>query len=123
MAQLTSGVSYRQLKRVTDWQLTEEAQRHALASLVHAIARLDTALRWGEGRTSASDGQRFALPRKVLQQTYSSKFSDFALEFYTFLADNYAPYYSLPIECTDRDAPFVLDGLLYNESDLELEEH
>ena len=27
------------------------------------------------------------------------------------------------IECTDRDAGFVLDGLLYNESDLEIEEH
>ena len=27
------------------------------------------------------------------------------------------------IECTDRDAPFVLDGVLYHESDLDLEEH
>ena len=40
-----------------------------------------------------------------------------------FIADNYAPFYSTPIECTDRDAAFVLDGLLYNASDLELEEH
>jgi TnpA family transposase len=33
------------------------------------------------------------------------------------------PFYSLPIECTDRDAAFVLDGLLYNESELQVEEH
>ena len=123
MAQITQGVTYKQLKRVSDWQMTEEAQRAALAALVHAISRLDTTLHWGEGRTSASDGQRFAMPRKVLQQTYSTRFSDFALEFYSFVADNYAPFYSTPIECTDRDAAFVLDGLLYNESDLELEEH
>jgi TnpA family transposase len=123
MAQITQGVTYKQLKRVSDWQLTEEAQRAALATLVHAISRLDATLHWGEGRTSASDGQRFALPRKVLQQTYSTRFSDFALEFYSFVADNYAPYYGMPIECTDRDSAFVLDGLLYNESDLELEEH
>ena len=45
------------------------------------------------------------------------------LEFYSFVADNYAPFYSRPIECTDRDAPFVLDGVLYHESDLDLEEH
>lgn len=122
MAQITQGVTYKRLKRVSDWQMTEEAQRAALASLVHAISRIDT-LRWGEGRTSASDGQRFAMPRKVLQQTYSTRFSDFALEFYSFVADNYAPFYSMPIECTDRDAGFLLDGLLYNESDLELEEH
>jgi TnpA family transposase len=123
MAQITQGVTYKQLKRVSDWQMTEEAQHAALAALVHAISRLDATLHWGEGRTSASDGQRFALPRKVLQQTYSTRFSDFALEFYSFVADNYAPFYSTPIECTDRDAAFVLDGLLYNESDLELEEH
>ena len=123
MAQITQGVTYKQLKRVSDWQMTEEAQRAALAALVHAISRLDTTLHWGEGRTSASDGQRFAMPRKVLQQTYSTRFSDFALEFYSFIADNYAPFYSTPIECTDRDAAFVLDGLLYNESDLDLEEH
>lgn len=59
----------------------------------------------------------------MLQRTYSHKFSDCALEFYSFVADNYAPFYSTPIECTDRDAAYVLDGLLYNESDLALEEH
>ena len=70
-----------------------------------------------------ADGQRYSLRRKVLQKTYSPRFSDFALEFYSFVADNYAPFFSTPIECTDRDAATVLDGLLYNESDLELEEH
>jgi TnpA family transposase len=60
--------------------------------------------------------------RKVLQQNYSYKFRDFALEFYSFVADNYAPFYSVPIECNERDAAYVLDGVLYNESDLELEE-
>ena len=69
------------------------------------------------------DGQRFALASNVLQQSYSPRFNDFALEFYSFVADNYAPFYSIPIECTDRDAPYVLDGLLYNESDLPLQEH
>ncbi len=53
---------------------------------------------WGEGKTSSSDGQRFELKRKVLQQTYSAKFRDFAIEFYSFVADNYAPFYSIPIE-------------------------
>ena len=49
--------------------------------------------------------------------------NDFALESYSFVADNYAPFYSRPIECTDRDPPFVLDGVLYHESVLNLEEH
>ena len=36
-----------------------------------------------------------------------------SMEFYSFVADNFAPFYSILVECTDRDAPFVLDGLLY----------
>jgi len=123
MSRMVQGVSYRQIQRITDWQMTEDNQRSALASLVNAIADLDTSQTWGQGKTSASDGQRFSFHRQVLQQTFSTRFSDFALEFYSFVADNYAPFYSMPIECTDRDAAFVLDGLLYNESDLELEEH
>ncbi len=123
MARLTGDITYRQIKRVTDWQLTEEAQREALAVLVNAIGRLDVTQSWGEGKTSSSDGQRFRLRRKILQRTYSHRFRDYALEFYSFVADNYAPFYSTVIECTDRDAAYVLDGLLYNESDLALEEH
>ena len=122
MSRLTD-VSYAKIKRVTDWQMTEEAQRSALAVVVNGIGNLSITKIWGEGKTSSSDGQRFALNRRVLQQTYSHSFNDFALEFYSFIADNYAPFYSAPIECTDRDAPYVLDGHLYNESDLVLEEH
>ena len=34
-----------------------------------------------------------------------------------------APFYSAPIECAERDAAYVLDGLLYHEADLEIDEH
>ncbi len=123
MARLTDGVSYSQIKRVTDWQFSEDNQRSALADVVRAISSLGASLTWGEGKASSSDGQRFLFPRKVLQRTFSHRMSDYALEFYSFVADNYAPFYSTPIECSDRDAAYVLDGLLYNESDLDLEEH
>ena len=123
MARLTDGIAYSQIKRITDWQLSEDAQRQALALLVNAISNLDVTSHWGEGHSSSSDGQRFRYKQKVLQQTWSPRFQDYALEFYSFVADNYAPFYSMPIECTDRDAAYVLDGLLYNESDLALKEH
>ena len=80
MAEITPGVGYWQIKRITDWQLIEENQRSALGVVVNAIAALDISSTWGEGKTSASDGQRFAFRRKVLQQNYSYKFNDFAAE-------------------------------------------
>lgn len=123
MSRLTSGISYQQIRRIIDWQITEEAQRTALATIVNAISKIEISKRWGEGKTSSSDGQRFEFHRNSLQKTYSVKFGDFALEFYTFVADNFAPYFSCPKEATERDASYVLDGILYNESELNIEEH
>ncbi|MDH5515554.1 MAG: Tn3 family transposase [Gammaproteobacteria bacterium] len=123
MSRITEGISYHRMKHITDWHMHEETQREALALVVNAISHLDITKYWGDGTTSSSDGQRFPLRRKVLYKSYSHAFNDFALEFYNFVADNYAPYFSLPHECSDRDAPFVLDGLLYNESDLDIQEH
>ena len=123
MAQLTERVSYEDIQRITDWYLHDEALRAALADIVNAMLALDTTQVWGDGSTSSSDGQRFLFPQRVLRRTYSHRMGNFALEFYTFIADNYAPFYTVPIECTERDAPYVLDGLLYPESDLDPQEH
>ncbi len=41
MARLTQDINYNEIKHVTDWQLTEEAQRVVLAQLVNGISRLD----------------------------------------------------------------------------------
>lgn len=123
MARLTKGATYAQIKRIADWHLHEDALRSSLADVTDGIAGLDTAKVWGEGWRSSSDGQRFIFPRKTVKRTYSHRLSDYALELYSFIADNYAPFYSQPIECNERDATYVLDGLLYHESELEPEEH
>jgi len=43
--------------------------------------------------------------------------------FYTHISDQYTPFHSQPINATARDAIYVLDGLLYHESNLNIEEH
>ena len=68
MEKVAPDIAYRRLKYVSDWRLVEENQRAALAAIVHGISRLDAAGHWGDGTTSASDGQRFAMPHKVLQR-------------------------------------------------------
>lgn len=123
MAQLTHGGSADVIHRLPDWTLHVETLRAALADIVNAMLALDTTQVWGEGRTSRSDGQRLLFPRRVLRRTSSHRLGDFALEFYPFLAENSAPFYTVPIACTERDAPSVLDGLLSHESDLDPEEH
>ena len=124
MAQLTPDVTYEQLKRIGDWQLTEEAQRSALAELVGAIAGLDTSVTLGRRagpRPATGSGSRCRAgysSRPTARASATSRWSFTPSSPTTTRLST-----ACPIECTDRDAAFVLDGLLYNESDLELEEH
>lgn len=43
--------------------------------------------------------------------------------FYTHISDQYAPFHTKVINSPVRDATHVLDGLLYHESELRIEEH
>jgi TnpA family transposase len=43
--------------------------------------------------------------------------------FYTHLSDQFAPFHAKAVNVGVRDATYVLDGLLYHESDLRIEEH
>jgi len=42
---------------------------------------------------------------------------------YTHISDQYSPFHSRLVNVGDRDATWVLDGLLYHESELEIREH
>lgn len=43
--------------------------------------------------------------------------------FYTHIPDQYTPFYTKVIASTVRDATYVLDGLLYHQTDLKIQEH
>ena len=46
------------------------------------------------------------------------------MQFYTHISDQYSPFHTKVISVGVRDAAtYVLNGLLYHESDLKIEEH
>ena len=45
------------------------------------------------------------------------------VNFYTHISDQYSPFHTQLINTNTRDATYVLDGLLYHGSDLNIEEH
>src|SRR5207253_7079080 len=45
------------------------------------------------------------------------------IKLYTHLSDQYGPYHSTVISATASEAPHLVDGLLYHETDLEIAEH
>ena len=73
MARVTNDVSYKAIRRLADWQFSEDKLHGALADLVNGISRCDAAEVWGHARTSSSDGQRYLFPRKTLKATYSHR--------------------------------------------------
>jgi len=97
----------------------------ALAALVNAQFRQPFAAYWGDGTTSSSDGQNFkAGGRGQFAGQVNLKYGlGPSVQFYTHVSDQYAPFHTKVINATVRDAIHVLDGLLYHESDLRIEEH
>ena len=127
MAEATEdpGTTYERLAWASDWHIREETYHKALADIVNAHYRMSFTSHWGEARTSSSDGQAFFAggPRDALSQTNAKYGRDPSVIFYTHISDQYAPFYSRVINTTVRDATYVLDGLLYHDSDLDIDEH
>ena len=80
---------------------------------------------WGDGTLSSSDGQRFPTSGKIRSATAIVKYFGFGrgVTFYTHTSDQYSQYGTKVIASTERDATYVLDEILSNETDLEILEH
>ena len=125
MAESCPGSSYSKLAWLQAWHIRDETYSAALAELVNAQSSQAFAKHWGDGTTSSSDGQRFRVGgRAEAGGSVNPKYgSEPGVQIYTHVSDQYAPFHSKVIRVGVRDATYVLDGLLYHESDLKIEEH
>ena len=125
MADACPGTSLSRLRWVADWHVRDETYSKASAEIVNYHHRLPFAGYWGEGVTSSSDGQRFKAGGRgqAVGQVNARYGHEPGSLFYTHVSDQYAPFHTKVINATVRDATHVLDGLLYHESDLRIEEH
>ncbi len=127
MAEATddAGITYERLAWASDWHVRDETYQGAIAEIVNFHHRLPFAGNWGEGETSSSDGQRYqAGGHKAFTSQINARYGrEPGVMFYTHVSDQYAPFYSKVISTGVRDATHVLDGLLYHETDLNIEEH
>jgi len=125
MAESCPGTTYAKLSWLQAWHIRDETYSTALAELVNAQFRHAFAEHWGDGTTSSSDGQRFKAGGKAESTGHiNPKYgSEPGRLFYTHISDQYAPFHSKVVNVGVRDSTYVLDGLLYHESDLRIEEH
>lgn len=125
MAESCPGTTYAKPAWLQAWHIRDETYSTALAELVNTQLRHPFAEHWGDGTTSSSDGQRFKAGNKAQSTGHiNPKYgAEPGRLFYTHLSDQYAPFHIKVINVGVRDSTYVLDGLLYHESDLRIEEH
>jgi Tn3 transposase DDE domain len=125
MAEACPGTTARKLDWLASLHVRDETYAKALAELVNHHHHHAFAERWGEGKTSSSDVQRFRAGGhgEAAGQVNLRYGNEPGVLFYTHISDQYTPFYSEVIAANARDATYVLDGLLYHESDLRIEEH
>ncbi len=125
MSEASPGTSYAKLFWLQAWHIRDETYSSALAEIINTQSDHSFSSYWGEGKASSSDGQRFATG-SYAQRTgnINPKYgSSPGVQFCTHIFDQYAPFHTKVINVGVRDATYVLDGLLYHESDVQIEEH
>lgn len=125
MSEACRTTSWRQLTWTADWHIRDECYAQALAGLIDAQHRQPLSSHWGSGTTSSSDAQFFRAGGRgeVGGHVNLHYGQDPGVKFYTHLSDQFAPYHTNVIAATAHEAPHVIDGLLYHESSLVIDEH
>jgi TnpA family transposase len=106
------------------WHIRDETYSAALAELVNAQFRHPFAEHWGDGTTSSSDGQNFRTGSKAESTGHiNPKYGSSPGGRSTPISPPVRAVHTKVVNVGVRDSTYVLDGLLYHESDLRIEEH
>jgi TnpA family transposase len=121
----STGLPHHQLVYTSNWYLTEASLKAANTALVNYHHSLPASLHWGSGTVSSSDGQRLPLAGKNRQAKSIPKYFGYrrGVTFYSWTSDQFSQYGAKAIPSTVRDATYVLDEILANETDLPVLEH
>ena len=114
------------LQQTARWLVRDATLKAASARIVEHLHQVDFAAVWGDGRLSSSDGQRFRAPPGTLIGAYHPRYFghyDKAVTVYTHVSDRIGVFATQLISCAPREATYVLDGLLENDTSLDPRQH
>ncbi|MDD9942867.1 MAG: Tn3 family transposase [Myxococcales bacterium] len=118
-------LSFEQLAWASTWHLTDATIKKAFSAVVNHHNGLKLSATWGGGTLSSSDGQRFPVRGRVSGARALPRYFGYGrgVTFYTWTSDQYSQYGAKVIPSTSRDATYVLDEILDNETELDVLEH
>lgn len=126
MSSSVKELSVDMLRHVLQFYVREETIKAASAELVNQHHLLPFSKVHGDGTLSSSDAQRFKIRADSLLASYYPRYYGYyekAIGIYTHASDQYSVYNTQVISCNPREALYVLDGLLENNSILKIRQH
>jgi TnpA family transposase len=101
--------------------IRDETLTRANARLVAAQTEIPLAEIWGGGDVASADGQRFRVPIQTLYAAPSWKYfgEGRGVTYFSFTSDQFTSFYGVVIPGAVREAMYILDGLLEQQTVLE----
>ena len=120
----SSGIALHELESAYDWYFREETLRTAIGHLIRYHGTLPLTSRYGDGKTSSSDGIRFGMAASDLHARHLPRYFGMrrGMTLYSHVNNRGEQFWIDVVNCTMREATYVLDGLLYQDAP-EIKEH
>lgn len=120
VARISKGIASNQLETVANWYFTVENIRTAnqrLTEMIDQIPLTEIYRKKADEMHTASDGQKFGIHGHSLNANHSFKYfgSGKGVTVYSFVDERSAVFHSTVISSSEREAAYVIDGLLNNE--------
>jgi TnpA family transposase len=126
MSASVKGVTVDMLRHILQYYVREETIKAASAEIVNHHHLLPFSEVQGLGTLSSSDAQRFKIRADSLLAAYYPRYYGYyekAIGIYTHVSDQCSVLNTQAISCNPREALYVLDGLLENNTILKIREH
>ena len=126
MSASVNDITVDMLRHVLQNYVREQTLIAASAEIVNQHHELPLSAVHGTGTLSSSDAQRFGIRASSLLASYYPRYYGYyekAIGVYTHVSDQYSVFSTKVISCSPREALYVLDGLLENNTILKIREH
>lgn len=125
MAEACGITTLGQLAWTSEWHVRDETYALALQRLVNQQQREPLAAMFGDATASSSDGQFFRSGgRGRAAASLNAHYGDDpGAKFYTHISSRYALFYIKAIPATASEALYVLDALLYHQTEVVTHRH
>ncbi|MFJ3318604.1 Tn3 family transposase, partial [Herbaspirillum huttiense] len=118
-ARSVKGLSRKQVAWLNLKHVTEQRLDKAIVKVINAYNRFSLPRYWGTGKSASADGTKWNVFEQNLLSEYHIRYGGYGGIGYYHVSDKYIALFSHFIPCGVYEAVYILDGLIYNQSDIQ----